>query len=116
MAHGTVKITSGPAAGAELAGDDELLIGRAADGEGTLAGDPELSRQHARISRLSGELTIEDLGSTNGTSVNGERISGPRQLRTGDVVSVGGSTIEVLGPPPPPVDEPAGPQHTAVRR
>jgi ABC-2 type transport system permease protein len=106
MARGIVKITSGPAAGAELAVDHELMIGRAAEGEGTLAGDPELSRQHARITRVNGELTIEDLGSTNGTSVNGERISGPRQLQTGDLVSVGGSTIEVLNPPPEPAAEP----------
>jgi ABC-2 type transport system permease protein len=115
MAQGTMRITSGPAAGTELAVDDKLLIGRAADGDGTLAGDPELSRQHARITRANGALMIEDLGSTNGTSVNGERISGPRELRAGDTVSVGSSTMEVLGPPPQPAGETVGSQHTVAR-
>lgn len=96
MADATMKITAGPAAGTELAVRDELLIGRAAEGEGALASDPELSRQHARITVAQNVLTIADLGSTNGTRVNGELISGPRQLRRGDLINVGSSTIEVL--------------------
>ena len=108
-----MRITSGGAAGTGLEVETELVIGRAAEGKGTLDGDQELSRHHARITRANGVLTIEDLGSTNGTYVNGERISGPRQLRQGDSISVGGTTIGVLPAQSEPAD--AASQRTSVR-
>ncbi len=107
-----MRITSGGAAGTGLEVETELMIGRAAEGKGTLDGDQELSRHHARITRADGVLTIEDLGSTNGTYVNGERISGPRQLRQGDSISVGGTTIGVLPAQAEPAD--AASQRTSV--
>ena len=113
MAQEIMRITSGAAAGTGLEVETELMIGRAAEGEGTLDGDQELSRRHARITRANGALTIEDLGSTNGTYVNGERISGPRQLRQGDSIIVGGTTIGVLASQAEPAD--AASQRTAVR-
>jgi ABC-2 type transport system permease protein len=113
MAQEIMRITSGAAAGTGLEVETELVIGRAAEGKGTLDGDQELSRHHARITRANGVLTIEDLGSTNGTYVNGERISGPRQLRQGDSISVGGTTIGVLAAQSEPAD--AATQRTTVR-
>ena len=59
------------------------MIGRQASEEGQLGQDAEISRQHARIARSSGAFTIEDLGSTNGTFVNGRRISKPELLSPG---------------------------------
>ncbi|MCI0398711.1 MAG: FHA domain-containing protein [Chloroflexi bacterium] len=53
--------------------------------------DPEVSRRHARISFQAGQYIIEDLGSTNGTLVNGQRIHGPTPLRNGDTVDIGES-------------------------
>src|SRR5436309_12923260 len=76
--------------------DDELLIGRHADGAGRLAEDEEISRSHARLSLdRSGFCAIEDLGSTNGTYVNGLRIKGPQTRSEGDTVEVGGTTLVV---------------------
>jgi serine phosphatase RsbU (regulator of sigma subunit) len=58
--------------------------------------DKMLSRQHARIIRDgNGGLTIEDLGSRNGTFVNGERLVSVQPLRSGDRITVGAVTIKV---------------------
>ena len=77
--------------------DADLLIGREAPEEaGRLGVDPEISRRHARVSRAAdGQLTIEDLGSANGTFVNDERIDAPRTLEVGDVVQVGRTVLGV---------------------
>jgi RND superfamily putative drug exporter len=97
----TLRVESGPAAGTIIAVETEpLLIGRAAgpDDVGALGDDPELSREHARISVADGTLVVEDLGSTNGTSVNGERIKGPTELRSGDRIRVGTTTLRLEQP------------------
>ena len=91
-----LKVTGGNATGLEIKVEDEFLIGRSASGPGALAQDVEISRQHARISRTpDGSYSIEDLGSTNGTQVNGRQISSPQILYVGDKVAVGGSTLVV---------------------
>ncbi len=51
--------------------------------------DPEVSRHHLRLTRGAGTFAIEDLGSTNGTFINGQRLTGPRPLRPGDMVGLG---------------------------
>ncbi|MGO9790463.1 MAG: protein kinase domain-containing protein [Solirubrobacteraceae bacterium] len=89
-------VTSGRARGRRLSLRDELVIGREATGEGRLGDDLELSRRHARIARnAGGQLTVEDLGSANGTFVNGERIVMPRTLAVGDLVRMGKTVLEV---------------------
>ena len=58
--------------------------------------DKMLSRQHARIVRDgNGGLTIEDLGSRNGTFLNGERLVTTQSLKSGDRITVGGVTLKV---------------------
>src|SRR3712207_1350586 len=102
MADQYLRVTGGDAAGTDIQLEDGLLIGRTAAGEGSLGGDFELSREHARIERTpTGELMIHDLGSTNGTYVNGERIAAPTPIGPGDTISVGRSTLEVAGSAPP---------------
>src|ERR687896_1798211 len=106
----SLEVIEGRAAGAivEIRGRP-LEIGRAADLEGRLGDDPELSRRHARVSRFEGGgLMIEDLGSTNGTFVNGERISGPTLLEAGQTVKLGDTTLRVVGgrPAAPPEKRP----------
>jgi pSer/pThr/pTyr-binding forkhead associated (FHA) protein len=97
-----LEIVAGRAIGMSILLDDELLIGRHADGAGRLADDEEISRSHARISLdRSGFCAIEDLGSTNGTFVNGLRISGPQTLSVGDTIEVGGTTLVVRELPIP---------------
>lgn len=51
--------------------------------------DPEVSRHHMRMTRGAGGFTLEDLGSTNGTFVNGQRLTGARPLRPGDMIGLG---------------------------
>jgi hypothetical protein len=51
--------------------------------------DPEVSRHHCRLTKGGGGYTIEDLGSTNGTFVNGQRLSGAHQLSHGDMLGMG---------------------------
>lgn len=67
---------------------DQLTIGR--DASNAIAiNDAEVSRKHSRLSFQGGKYVLEDLGSTNGTFVNGQRLSGPAVLKPGDVVSLG---------------------------
>jgi pSer/pThr/pTyr-binding forkhead associated (FHA) protein len=97
-----LEVVAGRAIGMSILLDDELLIGRHADGAGRLADDEEISRSHARVSLdRSGFCAIEDLGSTNGTFVNGLRITGPQTLSVGDTIEVGGTTLVVRELPIP---------------
>ncbi len=58
--------------------------------------DPFASAQHARISRQGRVLVIEDLGSTNGTYLNEEPLSGPQPLYDGDRIRIGESEFSYL--------------------
>lgn len=51
--------------------------------------DPEVSRHHCRLTQGGGGFTMEDLGSTNGTFVNGQRLTGARPLAPGDMIGLG---------------------------
>ncbi|NLX09745.1 MAG: FHA domain-containing protein [Chloroflexi bacterium] len=51
--------------------------------------DPEVSRHHCRLTQGGGGYTLEDLGSTNGTFVNGQRLTGARPLSNGDTIGLG---------------------------
>ena len=77
----------------------EVRIGRAIDNDIRLAG-ALASRHHCRIERHGEEIWLMDLGSANGTQVNGERVDKKRRLEEGDVLSVGGARlyVEQLGP------------------
>ena len=71
-------------------------IGRAEDADLVLE-DAGISRHHARIGDEAGIVTIEDLGSSNGTFVNGEPVEGRRPLRDGDEIQVGGALLQFVG-------------------
>jgi hypothetical protein len=89
---------------------DSVVLGRE-EGVDISLRDPEVSRQHARVSWQSGTYVLEDLGSTNGTFLNGMQITGQRPLRPGDSIGLG-QTILVLQPQgtaeptPPPAPRP----------
>jgi hypothetical protein len=113
-ASARLEVVAGNAAGTWLDVTDELLIGRHADPVGRLGDDEEISRYHARVSLDAGELcTVEDLGSTNGTFVNGSRISVPQTLKQGDTIELGSSTLVVRELPAPAAA--AGPEPTPER-
>jgi predicted component of type VI protein secretion system len=107
-----LEAVAGNAAGTTILVEDELVIGRHASGAGRLADDEEISRAHARVTLdASNFCAIEDLGSTNGTFVNGLRISSPLILSEGDTIELGGTTLVVRELPrmePEPQRQPAG--------
>jgi serine phosphatase RsbU (regulator of sigma subunit) len=72
----------------------DFVIGRSSRANVVIP-DRSLSRQHARLSFRDDGWVIEDLGSRNGTLVNRLRIEGPTELRPGDVVNLGASTVTV---------------------
>lgn len=88
--------SAGSRRGTRIIVGGELLLGRAVNGEGQLEDDPGISREHARIKRdRAGRLVVEDVGSANGTYVNGSRLSGPRELVVGDIIRLGSTEIRV---------------------
>ena len=88
-------VTVGPALDTELRVEEELELGRSAEGAGNLAGDAELSRRHALIRREGGKFVIHDLGSMNGTFVNGQQLDAPYAVSVGDTIEVGGTRLLV---------------------
>lgn len=89
MAQFQFVMRSGPTPGVTFPLEgDQLTIGRDAS-NAVAINDPEVSRKHARLSFQGGKYVLEDLGSTNGTFVNGQRLAGPIVLKAGDVVSLG---------------------------
>lgn len=73
------------------------VIGRDAEADHAFPGEASMSRRHAQLTRQGGQLTIEDLNSTNGTFVNGERLEPhtPRQLFQGDSLQFGTAAFRV---------------------
>lgn len=85
-------LKSGPTPGKAYPLDKpEMFIGRDLATE-IVINDPEVSRRHARIFAQGGNMVLEDLGSTNGTSVNGQRLGGPYVLQPGDMIVLGEHT------------------------
>ena len=98
-APGAVRLTvvEGPAVGQEFKLDGSATIGRSPDAT-VMVDDPGVSRLHARIRRNdAGCFEVEDLGSKNGTFVNGARVDRPRKLARGDVVRVGETELRFDG-------------------
>jgi hypothetical protein len=73
--------------------DNDVVFGRAADSDVPLTSDATVSGRHARVFRRDGSPYLEDLGSTNGTYVNGQPLAAERLLRPGDVVAVGSTEL-----------------------
>ena len=93
VANAYLLVFEGPSSTAvNLPLDGDVVIGR---GEGVQVRllDKSASRAHARISMTGGRAEIVDLGSQNGTKVNGEQIVGARPLLSGDVVTILGVTL-----------------------
>ncbi len=72
---------------------DEMVIGRAAECHISLQ-DEFSSNIHAKVYQAEGRYYVEDLGSTNGTYVNGRRINYPTELRGGDYIKIGRTVLE----------------------
>ena len=80
-------------------GRDRITLGRSGECDMPLQWDPEVSRIHAELAQVGAQWLIVDDGlSSNGTFVAGERVTGRRRLRDGDVLRLGGTTIAFRQP------------------
>lgn len=85
---GRLTVRSGALASREFLIGEALELGREPDNDAMLP-DPKVSRHHARIQRDGERYVLADLGSSNGTFVNGERVAAPARLEDGDVIMIG---------------------------
>lgn len=74
---------------------NEMTVGRAGGCAVLLTADTFVSQLHARLFRRDGDIFVEDLGSTNGTFLNGKKVSAPVSIRKGDKIQFGRTTVEV---------------------
>ena len=126
-----LTVTTGPAAGQTVDVEGELVIGR--EHAGLTIADPEMSRRHALVRLVEQGMSVEDLGSTNGTFVNENQIASAVALATGDTIRLGTTQIEVevelersaqtaagasspIEAPPQPSPEPSRGRRGTVRR
>ena len=95
----TLAFMNGPRRGetVPLVMAPDIVVGRAAACTLTLAGDDEVSGRHARFYIQSRRLLLEDLGSTNGTWLNGVRLVAPSPLSPGDVMQCGQTELRFMG-------------------
>jgi hypothetical protein len=92
-----VVIREGAGAGSEHPVAGELVLGREHGSADLVIDDPGVSRRHARVITDRGGVIVEDLGSSNGTYVNGERITGAVEVASGDELQVGATVLGVEG-------------------
>jgi pSer/pThr/pTyr-binding forkhead associated (FHA) protein len=114
----SLEVVEGIGAGRMVALGGALVVGRGRDADLVLA-DELVSRHHARVSPHGSVAVVEDLGSRNGTFVNGEAIHGPTRLAPGDQLQLGVTLVELrsarqiaerpsaVHPVPPPLAVPA---------
>jgi FHA domain len=91
----TLVVTAGPLSGTKITlGDQPILIGRADDSTLVLTDDFASSR-HARLTNRGGQWYVEDLGSTNGTYLDQQRVQGPLLVNTGQPIRIGQTAMEL---------------------
>lgn len=88
-------VSAGPGQGSVFPLTTELTIGRAAGCAVALPDDTFVSQLHARVFLKGADFWLEDLGSTNGTLLNGRRLTGSAPVRRGDRVQVGQTVLEL---------------------
>jgi pSer/pThr/pTyr-binding forkhead associated (FHA) protein len=101
---GKLTVTTGPAAGQAVEVDRELTIGR--ENVDLAIEDEEISRRHAAVRPVPNGIAIRDLGSQNGTFVNGERVERETTLRSSGTLRIGTTEITVELPAPTTVVSP----------
>jgi pSer/pThr/pTyr-binding forkhead associated (FHA) protein len=95
-----IVVRDGSKAGERHPITNELSLGR--EKSDLVIDDPEISRSHAVLRAVDGGLEIKDVGSANGTFVNGTRIeaNGAHRLNDGDLIKLGRTTLQVEAPKP----------------
>ncbi|HSJ29330.1 MAG TPA: FHA domain-containing protein [Acidimicrobiia bacterium] len=89
-----VVVRSDTNAGLQFIVEDSVVLGRSDEADIVIS-DPYASDFHLRMTSKDGRIVLNDLGSTNGTYVNGRRITVPTDLGRGDAVQVGKTVMEV---------------------
>ena len=113
--HEHFVVVTGPDGPKKLAiTETPQVLGRAADADLSFPGDRRLSRKHASLYVDGDSMILEDLGSANGTIVNGEKISGRHTLSAGDTALVGGITLRSGKPQTAPTGTAPAPRRTAL--
>lgn len=75
----------------------EVIVGRSHDRtDYQLSGNSNISRQHMSFKVRNNTLYVVDMGSSNGTFLNGQRLTRPRKVKEGDVLTLGGDTVRVV--------------------
>lgn len=88
-----LTVVDGVNTGKEYFFEQQAIVGRVEDSDVVLV-EPGVSRRHARVYAEHGIYTLEDLGSANGTRLNGEKIEGPEVLRDGDYLTFSRTTFQ----------------------
>ena len=91
-----LRVVQGPRElkGVSLPLTSPVVIGRS-PGADIVIGDDFVSGRHARLTPSGADVVVEDLGSTNGTLLNGQRIAMPMVVKAGDVIDIGAVRLEV---------------------
>lgn len=92
--NNVVVVRSETQAGLQFDVKDALVLGRSGEADIQID-DPYASEFHLRLVAKDGGVVVHDLGSTNGTYVNGRRVSSPTTLGHGDAVQVGNTVLEL---------------------
>ena len=87
-----VRSDSNP--GLQFVVEDSVVLGRSEQAD-VIITDPYSSDFHLRMTSKDGRIVLSDLGSTNGTYVNGRRVTAPTELGRGDAVQVGKTVMEI---------------------
>ena len=93
----TLRVTRGPRElmGVSVPLSGPVIIGRSPDAD-LVIGDDFVSSTHAKIVPTADGILLEDLGSTNGTLVNGQPATRPLRIEPGDVIELGQNRLEVV--------------------
>lgn len=89
-----VVVRSDTNPGLQFVVEDSVVLGRSEQAD-VIITDPYSSDFHLRMTSKDGRIVLNDLGSTNGTYVNGRRVTAPTELGRGDAVQVGKTVMEI---------------------
>ena len=94
MSDVVLRVIEGPDAGWAREVSGRVVVGRDPSADLRL-NDTQVSRRHFEVSVDDGSATVEDLGSTNGTFLDQRKVTAPAELRAGDRLRIGKTTLEL---------------------